>query len=70
MEIIILVTLLIMNRWQKQNGAGMMSTLLSSGNNITATVLGYFSSLLSGVTVGYLIWFVLELIVRVIKLYA
>lgn len=70
MEIIILVTLLIMSHWQKHNGAGMMNTLLSSGNNITATVVGYFSSLLSGVTVGYTIWFVLELGVRIIKLYS
>lgn len=70
MEIIILVTLLIMNGWQKRNGKEAMHTLKSSNNYIAAVVLGYSSSLLSGVTFGYTIWFVLELGVKLFKLYS
>lgn len=69
MEIIILVTLIIMNDWQKRNDKEALHALKSSNNYIAAVVLGYFSSLLSGVTVGYTIWFVLELMVKLFKLY-
>lgn len=69
MEIIILVTLLIMNGWQKRNGKEALQMLKSSNNYIAAVVLCYFSSLLSGVTIGYTIWFVMELGVKLFKLY-
>lgn len=70
MEIIILVTLLIMNGWQKRNGKEALYALKVNNRYIAAVILGYFSSLLSGATIGYTIWFVLELSVRVFKLYA
>lgn len=70
MEIIILVTLLIMNGWQKRNGKEALHALKSSDNYIAAVVLGYLSSLLSGVTIGYTIWFVMELLVKLFKLYS
>ncbi|AFV29119.1 hypothetical protein IME11_70 [Escherichia phage IME11] len=70
MEIIILVTLLIMNGWQKRNGKEALCALKNSDNYIAAVVLGYFSSLLSGVTIGYTIWFVMELLVKLFKLYS
>lgn len=70
MEIIILVTLLIMNGWQKRNGKEVFRVLKDNNHYIAAVVLGYFSSLLSGTTIGYTIWFVLELSVKVFKLYA
>lgn len=70
MEIIILVTLLIMDGWQKRNGKEVLYLLKSSNNYIAAAVLCYFSSLLNGVTIGYTIWFVMELGVKLFKLYS
>ena len=70
MEIIILVTLLIMNGWQKRNGKEVFRVLKDNNHYIAAVVLGYFSSLLSGATIGYTIWFVSELLIKVFKLYA
>lgn len=70
MEIIILVTLLIMNGWQKCNGKEALHVLKGNNHYIAAVVLGYFSSLLSGATIGYTFWFVMELTTKIIKLYA
>ena len=70
MEIIILAILLTMNGWQKRDGDAALHVLKDNNHHIAAVVLGYFSSLLSGATIGYTIWFVSELLIKAFKLYA
>ena len=70
MEIIILVTLWYVTSWLGKHRVNISNSLHYQQKHFMQGVWGIMSNTVVGATIGYTIWFVMELIVRVLKLYA
>lgn len=70
MEIIILVALWYVTSWLSKHRVNINNGLHYQQKHFIQSIWGLLSNTVVGVTIGYTIWFVLELGVRIIKLYA